>query len=62
MSDIHGQSEAERRLSEAIALAQSIVDENNKKKQQTIFPELDSGHLKRRETISTLTRPRQGSR
>lgn len=46
MSDIHGQSEAERRLSEAIALAQSIVDENNKKTQQTISPEPDSGHDK----------------
>lgn len=53
MSDIHGQSEAERRLSEAIALAQSIVDENNKKTQQTISPESDSGQDKITEAAKT---------
>ena len=57
MSDIHGQSEAERRLSEAIALAQSIVDENNKKKQQTIFPELDSGQDKSTEVAGAGRMP-----
>lgn len=57
MSDIHGQSEAERRLSEAIALAQSIVDENNKKTQQTIFPELDSGQDKSTEVAETGSMP-----
>ncbi len=57
MSDIHGQSEAERRLSEAIALAQSIVDENNKKTQQTIFPELDSGQDKSTEVAGAGSTP-----
>ena len=57
MSDIHGQSEAERRLSEAIALAQSIVDENNKKTQQTIFPELDSGQDKSTEVAGAGSMP-----